>query len=553
MEIKLIGLNGRYTHSTLSLFYLRQVISRQLAADVSLWQYTINDNYFETLIRISHGTPQVICFSVYIWNSERIARLIMDLGQLLPASTIIIGGPEAAAMCQQQPLLAPLVTLVHGEVEGLGAKFFHDLERQEMAPCYQAGGAPDFSLPYQESDFHGPLAHRHIYYESSRGCPYTCSYCLSATSKGVRHLGLDQVKAELDLLLAARPQTIRFIDRTFNAHPERACAIWAHLLNQEGDTCFHFEIAPDRFTEEMFALLARAPKGRFQFEIGLQSTSPAALAAVQRPKETKDALATIKRITELGTIHTHADLILGLPRETKATFARGVNELFAAQPHYIQMGLLKVLPGTPLDNQAEELGLNHRHRPPYELLASREMKHQELTELYWLGEWVEKMYNSELFRPLFTYLAEKKERGFDFFQAIYARCREKKLLERAATPELLSLILAEEGETREDRDLFLEILQFCWLASGRKNLPDHLEQLDLRGLRERLYEQLPTEITGLYQKKERNHFFRKTIFATFSPAVMALAGQPGQTEQLAFQPQSSGRPKISPLPPVFKP
>ncbi len=552
MNIKLIGLNGRYTHSTLSLFYLRQAFSSHLQAEISLWQYTINDNYFETLARISAGSADVICFSVYIWNSNRVAQLVMDVARISPTTRIILGGPEADAMARQYAL--PPVTLVLGEVEGLPQQFYTDLQQNKMAPHYEAEAHPSFSMPYQEEDFSGYLAHRHVYYESSRGCPYGCAYCLSASSKGVRHLELSQVKEELALIMASKPHTVRFIDRTFNTIPERALAIWNYLLTLGGDTCFHFEISPDRFSEEMFTFLARVPTGRFQFEIGLQSTTPAALAGVNRKTDMQQAIETIKRLSAAQNIHIHADLILGLPYETASTFANSCNDLFAAQPHYIQMGLLKILPDTPLQRKSEELELIHRHSPPYELLASPWLDHEKLAELYWLGECIEKLYNSHFFKPFFTYLARRQEKGFTFFQELMPCCVNHRLFERAATQDLMSQILADHASTRPDNALILEIMQYCWLASGRKKLPDHLPSMDLKKNRDSLFAIYPKELPGHYDRANRNHFFRKTVFAFFSAEVNQLSGH-GTKGYLAFSQEQDNhsvlkRVKISAMPDI---
>lgn len=533
MQIKLIGLNGRYTHSTLSIFYLRQALQRHLAAaTITLHQYTINDNYFETLTRIADQHPDCICFSAYIWNAGRIAQLVVDLQQILPQAAIILGGPEAQAMVRQHGLIN--ITLVKGEVEGLSAQFYDDLAQARLASAYEAAPHPSFALPYRDRDFQHYLAHRHVYYESSRGCPYGCAYCLSAASQGVRHLEMAQVKDELGQIMAHQPHTVRFIDRTFNTLAARAMAIWEFLLRQPGQTCFHFEIAPERFTPEMYDFLAQVPPGRFQFEIGLQSTNPAALQAVNRQPETKEALATIQRLAAQNNIHIHADLILGLPQETARSFANGFNALFASQPHYIQMGLLKVLPATPLAQQKKELGLVHRPAPPYELLASQWLSHEQLSGLYWLGETVEKFYNCHFFKPLWHYLAQQNETGFTFFQQLMTSCQEFNLFKRAATEDLMSQILQHHATHRPDQQLIIEILQYCWLASGHKRMAQHLPTMDLKKNRDHLFATLPAEWPGLYQRSKRNHFFRKTVFASFSANLMRLIGHQHKKGYLAF-------------------
>ena len=532
MLIKLIGLNGRYTHSTLSLFYLRQALVHHGFQDIVLEQYTINDNYFETLARIAHGEPAVICLSVYIWNSNLAGRLLQDLPAILPRCQLIIGGPEASSLLKQQQPEA--VTLVQGEVEGLPDSFFSALQRNELAPMYQAAPRPLFFSPYHDSDFAGPLAHRHVYYESSRGCPYRCAYCLSAASKDVRLLELEQIKDELTLINGHQVPIVRFIDRTFNIDPQRTLAIWEFLLSLDNIHCFHFEIAPDRFNRAMYDFLATVPAGRFQFEVGLQSTHKPALQAVNRSSDSQTSLAAIHKLSKLNTIHIHADLILGLPQETTESFAASLNHLLACTPHYIQMGLLKVLPGSPLADQAEQLGLTHRQQPPYELLSSPWFNYQQLCHYYWLGECVEKFYNCHFFKPLFSYLANEDVNGFSFFSALLELARQHDFFTRATTQELMSEILAKLCQQEADSQTRLEILQYCWLATGRKKMAQHLPAMDLKKLRDHYHARLAPDLEGLYDRRGRNRFFKQSVFAHFSKKTMQKLGYSGRGPGLIF-------------------
>lgn len=519
MHINLIGCNGRYTHATLSLFYLRQVFEKNItAAIITIQQFTINDGAFATLARITDRKADCYCFSVYIWNSAFVRRLLEDLSLLRPGVPLIIGGPEAPALARTLDLDG--LCLVTGEAEGLPALFFDDLQNRRLQKSYQCLPNPPFSSPYRQADFTGPLANRHIYYESSRGCPYSCSYCLSARERGVRHLELDQVKKELALILGQRPRIIRFIDRTFNALPQRTLELWRHLLALRTDTAFHFEIAPDSFTEEMFALLAGAPAGMFQFEIGLQSTHEPTLQAVNRTTSTQQALATIKRLTAIDTIHLHVDLILGLPFDTELSYAQTFNDLFAVGPHYIQMGLLKILPGSPLAEQQHEFAMVASRQPPYELLENRWLPHARLKELYWLGECVEKFYNCHFFKPLFTYLRTRQENGFSFFHTLLAICHRHRFFHQAATHGLMSSILAEMARERPDQDTFLELLQLSWLYSGNRKLPSHLPDQDLKKNKELLFQHLPQNLPPHFSHVNRNHFFKRAEFALFGPTAL---------------------------------
>ncbi|MCI5121446.1 MAG: radical SAM protein, partial [Candidatus Electrothrix sp. AUS4] len=349
----LVSINCRYSHSCLALFYVRNALEQHLPEQPLLFsQFTINDPYYATLLRISRTEAKAVFFSVYIWNHAFIRRLMHDLARLLPDLPIILGGPEAPALGE----LPKQCSLFLGEIEGAPQAFYQDLERGRLQAVYQAERTQNFPSPYRQEDFADALQHRQLYYESSRGCPFSCSYCLSSGSKGVRHKPVELVKEELTALIAADPMIIKLVDRTFNDHPERALAIWQFLIESAQQVRFHFEIAPDRFTEPMFDLLATVPCDQFQFEIGIQSCHEPTLSAVQRRMDLAAACHNIQRLLALDSIHLHVDLILGLPFETQASFRDSFNQVFRLAPHYIQLGLLKVLPETEIARRTEEFG-----------------------------------------------------------------------------------------------------------------------------------------------------------------------------------------------------
>ena len=522
MKITLIALNARYTHSAPALFYVRNALKARLpGCCVTLQQHTINDPYHATLLTIAASEPAALFFSVYIWSSAVIERLLVDLRQLFPEIPLVLGGPQAPHLRLPAKLGH---TVVHGPVEGLPDTFYDALARCRLAPSYRAAPGAGFTMPYRPADFSGPLRHRALYYEASRGCPFACSYCLSAVERGMRTRSLDEITGELALILAQRPAMVRFVDRTFNAAAERALAIWQYLLAQPGDTCFHFEIAPDLFTQTMLDFLATVPAGRFQFEIGLQSTHPPTLAAVNRQMDLERALANIRALVAMDTIHLHVDLILGLPAETQASYRQSCNTVFALGSHYVQMGLLKVLPGTPLADQAAEFGLVHSASPPYGLLANRWLDQDALAELYWFGEVVEAFYNNRYFRALFAYLRRKESDLFAFFKGLAAIYRHHGFFGRARTQELLSAMLGELAVSRPDHGLFLALLRYDWLACGHRFVPDHLGPLPLKETRDALWRRLPAAYPPLFNEQERSEFFKRGVFAPFSAELLSAVG-----------------------------
>ncbi len=386
------------------------------------------------------------------------------------------------------------------------------------------GGSPahPFPSPYRDEDLAGELAHRQVYYESVRGCPFACSYCLSSVERGMVWKELAEVEAELAMILAHRPEIIKFVDRTFNARPERALAIWRFLAPRVGATVCHFEMAPDLFTEEMFAFLADLPPGVFQFELGIQSTNPATLARVNRRMDVAQAGENIRRLAALGNLHLHADLILGLPGETAALFKDSLRAVFAMGPHQIQMGLLKVLPGTAISGEA---GLLHAQRPPYEVLATDVLDPAALAQLYWFGECVETFHNNRYFPSLFAYLRAGGEDIAAFFAGLLALCRERDFFNRAATQDLLCELLVVYTMRREDAPLIREILCADWLRCGHRYLPNALgASADLATLREQLIRVLPPNLPPLYDYRRRSEFIRQTMFLRLSGAAVRCLG-----------------------------
>ncbi|MDT8334323.1 MAG: DUF4080 domain-containing protein [Desulfurivibrionaceae bacterium] len=519
MNFKLVALNGRYIHSCLALFYLRQELKKQLpAAAIELRQFTINDPYYKTLLKIGEGAPGVLFFSVYIWNGELIKRLLADLAAILPETSFVLGGPQAAAFARQD--LPTRCTVIGGEIEGIDPAFYQDLERGELAPHYNCTPGRPFPSPYTDDDLSTELLNRHVYYESSRGCPFSCTYCLSSVERGVHRKEPAQVEAELTAILRHRPKIIKFVDRTFNDKPERAMAIWRFLAARESGTVFHFEMAPDLFNEEMFAFLEELSPGRFQFELGVQSTNPATLAAVNRVMDLDKVGENIRRLARLNNIHLHADLILGLPEETETTFRNSLNDLFAMGPHYIQMGLLKVLPTTRISRTK---GLRHCAAPPYEVLATAEMSPATLARLYWLGECVESFHNNRYFPSLFAYLRERREDIAAFFDNLLAVCRQHNFFGLAATQTFLCELLLESVGERPDFGLIKDLLRYDWLRCGHRFIPEFLQKENLNELRKKLQRDLDRELPLLFTRRNRDEFFRKTVFAEFSgPALKQL-------------------------------
>ena len=530
-SVKLVGINGRYTHSCLALFYLRNELGKYCPDwPTEIIQLTINDNYFESLLRVSSNNPKYIFFSAAIWNSELVEKFTRDLAVCLPDCHVVIGGPQASVL--HEKLETSNYSVLEGAIESVDDDFYNALKERTLKKKYDAHffKTPDrgFDYPYRDSDFDLHLANRHLYYESSRGCLFGCSYCLSSVEKGVYHKPLEIVKDELRDILAHQPKVVRFIDRTFNDLPQRALAIWEFLFKEGGETLFHFEMAPDRFTEEMFEFLKKVGPGKFQFEIGIQSTNHATLEAVNRAVDSTVVHKTIQQLASIGTIHLHVDLILGLPYETKETFAKSFADVFFMGANYIQMGLLKILPETPLCYSAIEYEYKHSLIPPYSVLENQWMDFETIQDLYWFSECVEKFMNNRYFVFLWDYLRKSGEDIYVFFRELLDLCRDTKFFSYAATHELMKEKLITICHKRPDNDLIRELLRIDWLRCNHRFLPaslvpdEHCEQpLETKDI---LVNSLPEELEGYFTRKSRNRFFRKSFFLRISKQAAVEIG-----------------------------
>jgi hypothetical protein len=535
----LVSLNCRYTHSCMALFYVRCALERHLPGSaVRISQYTINDPYFDTLLRLSTSPCDALFFSAYIWNGMYIERLVRDLTAIRPDLPLILGGPQAVIPKD----LPEQCTVVEGEIEGVDERFYQDLKNGCLQVRYRAVSAGPFPFPYREEDFAVELRTRQVYYESSRGCPFRCSYCLSSADHDVRYKDVRTVEQELERILVHEPKIIRFVDRTFNDRPERALHIWRFLAGRPGNTRFHFEVAPDRFTDEMLAFLETVPQNRFQFEAGIQSINPETLDAVSRRMNVEQAEANIRRLAAMDNIHLHVDLILGLPFDSEISYRRSLNRVFALQPHYIQMGLLKILPGTPISRETARHGMIHCRQPPYEILANRWLDHPALCNLHVFGEGVEAFYNNRYFRTLWRYLLDTEEEPFQFFLDLLAVCRDHHFYDRSPTQELMARMLVELAAGRADAELVLDILRYDWLRCGHRFLPAFLETTPLSELRAALREKLPPSLEGHYAVRERSEFLKRCMFLEMTAPALRQIGFAPRADRavVCFLPEWTG-------------
>ena len=438
MKAVICALNSKYTHSALAPWCLLagvRAFAPELEPSVEIAEGTVNQSD-EELLHLLSGDADLLAFSCYIWNINTVKRLLPRLQKEKPGLKILLGGPEVSYHAGEVFETMPEVDfLLAGEGEKPFALLLRALARQtDLREVPGLSFRGDTGLFLQEpyvtkeepptpycSAYFERLHGRMVYLETSRGCPFSCSFCLSGRCGGARFFPLERAKRELLLLACTGTKTVKLVDRTFNCSAERTRALCAFLMEEQGksfpaDVCFHFEVEGDLFDRETLTLLAKAPPGLFQMEVGLQSFHPETLSAVHRNPRTEKLCQVISALLTPRNIHLHIDLIAGLPFEDYATFGQSFDKAYALQPDMLQLGFLKLLHGAQLRADAEKDGCVFDPEPPYEIRRGRWLSAEDLTLLHEAEDALERLYNSGRFRRTLQYLfAEKTLSPFCFF------------------------------------------------------------------------------------------------------------------------------------------
>ena len=434
MKILLAACNAKYIHSNLAVYDLK-AYSSDYDEHVLLREYTINQPKDEILKDIYSSGADVVCFSCYIWNVSFVRELIRDLVKILPKTAFWAGGPEVSYDAEKFLTEMPEMT---GVMVGEGEKTFHDLlefyidgkdSLEEISGIAYRSGDKIIHNGWRElMDLSAiPFVYEHlekfenriIYYESSRGCPFSCSYCLSSIDKKLRFRDLELVKKELQFFLDHRVPQVKFVDRTFNCKHEHAMTIWKYILEHDnGVTNFHFEISADLLREEEMELMSQMRPGLIQLEIGVQSTNPETIRAIHRHMDLKKLEHCVNRVHSFRNIHQHLDLIAGLPYEDYNTFHQSFNDVYQMKPDQLQLGFLKVLKGSLMQKEAEGYGIVYKEKEPYEVLSTNWLTYGEVLKLKMVESMVEVYYNSGQFWHTLEYLVPLEKDAFTFYEKL---------------------------------------------------------------------------------------------------------------------------------------
>lgn len=486
MKVLLTTLNSKYVHTNLAIRYLYFTINKK--CDVSLKEFTINEEMFRILAGINRENADLIAFSCYIWNIDYILEICSAIKKVKPETMIVLGGPEVSYHADQ--LLSKnryIDFIIQGEGEIVFPKLIQDViqgtnsfesfesiaYRDEQGKVHigdRNALVEDLSLV--PSPFTVDLSEydqKVVYYESSRGCPYNCSYCLSSTTRGVRYFPLERVKADLKRLIDAKVKQIKFVDRTFNCNRNRAMEIWRYLLENLEDTTFHFEISGHLMDDEMLELLQKVPGGYFDFEIGVQTTCEEALCAINRRTDFIKLSEVVRRLRDKNNIHLHLDLIAGLPYETYSSFRQSFDDVYNLKPHLLQLGFLKLLRGSRIREEEDVHHYKFLDRPPYEVLENRYISFELLIRLKRVEEIIEIYKNSGRFENCTEFVINNfYESPFKFFEELANYWEANLYFERKIGTEETYDILADfyMNKTWRKLDCFHEILKLDYILNN---------------------------------------------------------------------------------------
>lgn len=549
MKILLTTLNSKFIHTNLAIRYLKEFV-RDLI-DVDMKEYTINNDLDYILKDIYKNEYDIILFSTYIWNVGDIVKLCDNLKKIRPNTKIALGGPEVSYDSYEAMKKYDFVDyILYGEGELIfkdlvlhlqGKKDINDVnglvyrQGNEIIvnkPMELLQNLDEIPSPYENLN-PKEYENRIVYYESSRGCPFNCQYCLSSTIPGLRYFSLDRIKSDLKALIDARVSQIKFIDRTFNANKKVAMEIMDFLMkNDNGYTTYHFEVTAYLIDDKMLKFLADCKEGLFQFEIGVQSTNEKTLDAVGRRDDFKKLSHVVQTVASYRNIHQHLDLIAGLPYEDYKSFENSFNDVFNLGIEHLQLGFLKMIKGTGMRKVADEHGFKYKDYAPYEFLYNNYISYEETLKLKDIEDILERYYNSKNFVLSMRYIIGRfyKQSPFKFFETFAKYFDENGYFDLAQGKNQLYKILMDfyNENINTDNDVFNDILKYDYISLGKtSNIPQFFNKLDVDDFKNRCHvflqdnDNLSTYLPSFVDKPAK-HIIKYVHFEPFKFNVVDL-------------------------------
>lgn len=481
MKNILVGINSKYVHTNLAIRYLKKYIEQNSNEKIKIYESSINNNIQKIIRDIVEYEPDNIFFSVYIWNVEMVFKITKELKKILPNKRIILGGPEVSY--NPDEILEKNIEIdgiLIGEGENVLLNFLTKDIKDVKGAYYREDNKIKFNgfeplienldiIPFPYDDEELEDVHKIVYYESSRGCPFNCSYCMSSIDKSVRYFSLERTKKDLKKFIDIGTRLVKFVDRTFNLNKDRYMEIWKFLLeNYRENITFHFEINANIFDDEVLEFLKKVPRKLFQFEIGVQTTNPSTMKAINRNNNLDRLFHNVTCINK--NIHLHLDLIAGLPFEDYETFGKSFDYVYKTKCEMIQLGFLKMLKGTQMKDEGEKYSYKYLDFPPYEILSNEFISYKDICRLKDIEEVLDFYYNSQKFLKSVDFVVENFfESPFKFFESIGDFYKERGYLEVAHKEVAIFNNFVEYYEKMNfpKKQEFLEYLKFDYLFMGK--------------------------------------------------------------------------------------
>lgn len=488
-KILLTAINSKYIHSNTAVYYLYNILNNS-GFNVETISFTVNESKDDILGEIIMQQPEVVCFSCYIWNISLVYELCSDLRKINNKIKIILGGPEVSFSSKDAWEKSGADCIIRGEGENVFVRAVDMILSRNMQKtngCFymengkeiDGGYAMTPELDSIPSPFNSYMKQKEqgklIYYEASRGCPFSCIYCLSSAFKGVRYFSDERIFSDIAKILEFKPSTVKFTDRSFNIHIKKTIKILDFLAELETETCFHLEIYPAQLNEKVIEKLKSMPRGRIQIEAGIQSTNKKTLEMSGRPQDSEKALKNIEEIAKTKNIHIHLDLIAGLPGEDIKSFKQSFNRTIKAKPHMLQLGFLKLLKGT----KAREIkGYQYSDMPPYEVISNPWISYKELLEIKEVAKCVDNFYNSGRFVKFVSYMHDIFDLPYEFYNrtAQHIRAKGRNLKGMSVNDKYLIMFEMAQGDK-----MALEMLRYDYMKSSiSRKLPDFLGKKNIK-------------------------------------------------------------------------
>lgn len=520
MKILLTAINSKFIHSNLAVRYLK-AFTKDLPYESKIREFSINDREERILKEIIEEKADVVAFSTYIWNVELVSHVANLIKLVSPQTEILYGGPEVSY--DSKDFMEKNI----GEylIEGEGEKTYRDFveyklglrELSDIKGLYYRknddiifnGPRPlmnmdEIVFPYEEDE---DLNNKIVYYEGSRGCPFRCKYCLSSTTHGVRFHSIERTLEELNFFIKKGVRLVKFVDRTFNCNHKYSMAIWDFLIKADTNTKFHFEISADILKEEEIELLRKAPKGRFQFEVGVQTTNDDVLKNINRFVNFSDIKEKVEELLSINNINQHLDLIAGLPGEDYKSFVKSFNDVHSIKPEEIQLGFLKLLKGSDMRRDAYLYNMKYSPYPPYEILSTDKISYDEIQILKRVEAVVDKYYNSQKFNTILEFFYDKFETPYEFFYELGNYFEQKGYFNKnIGNTEYYKVFLDFNMEILKGKeDYLVDIIRYDYLSFNKKRgIPEFLRSSIDKNIEEDIKNQYREEYS--FRKFSVEHF-----------------------------------------------